>query len=107
VRLSDPQLAQTLRESANIRLAVSLPAMAAPAFVAALFGDRVEGVLRVGGRLLMVVELGVQAGDPCLDGQAVQAAAIDYGLVPVAVVGPDGPTRPRPLAHRLSPGDPV
>ena len=61
VRLSDPHLAQTLRESANVRLALSLPAMAAPAFVAALFGDRVQGVFRVGSRLLMVVELAVQA----------------------------------------------
>jgi Trk K+ transport system NAD-binding subunit len=105
VRLSDPHLAQTLRESANVRLALSLPAMAAPAFVAALFGDRVQGVFRVGGRLLMVVELAVQAGDPCLDGQTVRAAAIDYGLAPVAVAGPDGEPRPEVHGHRLRPND--
>src|SRR5262249_60689541 len=61
VRLSDPHLAQTLRESANVRLALSLPAMAAPAFVAALFGDRVQGVLPVGGRTPIVGELVGQA----------------------------------------------
>jgi len=105
VRLSDPHLAQTLRESANVRLALSLPAMAAPAFVAALFGDRVQGVFRVGGRLLMVVELAVQAGDPCLDGQTVRASAIDYGLLPVAVCGPNGASPPEPHAHRLGPND--
>src|SRR5262245_3506519 len=41
VRLSDPQLADALRDAANVRLALSIPALAAPAFVAALFGDRV------------------------------------------------------------------
>ncbi|HTK78182.1 MAG TPA: NAD-binding protein [Gemmataceae bacterium] len=105
VRLSDPHLAQTLRESSNVRLALSLPAMAAPAFVAALFGDRVQAVFRVGGRLLMVVELAVQAGDPCLDGQTVRAAAIDYALMPVSVAGPDGAPRPEPHSHRLGPDD--
>jgi len=105
VRLSDPHLAQTLRESANVRLALSLPAMAAPAFVAALFGDRVQGVFRIGGRLLMVVELLVQAGDPCLDGQTVRAAGIDYGLLPVAVCGTDGTSRADAHGHRLGPND--
>jgi Trk K+ transport system NAD-binding subunit len=105
VRLSDPHLAQTLRESSNVRLALSLPAMAAPAFVAALFGDRVQAVFRVGGRLLMVVELAVQAGDPCLDGQTVRTAAIDYALMPVSVAGPDGAPRPEPHSHRLGPDD--
>ena len=38
--------------------------LASASFVAALFGDRVQAVFRVGGRLLMVVELAVQAGDP-------------------------------------------
>src|SRR5437764_3843582 len=63
VRLSDAQLAETLREGANVRLALSVPGLAAPAFVAALLGDRVQCVLRVDGRLLMVVEVTVPAGD--------------------------------------------
>ncbi|HEV3444182.1 MAG TPA: NAD-binding protein, partial [Gemmataceae bacterium] len=41
LNMTDPQLAQMLRESANVRLALSIPALAAPAFVAALFGERV------------------------------------------------------------------
>src|SRR5262249_59180511 len=63
LRLSDPHLAQTLREAARIRLALSVPALAAPAFVAALFGDRVLSVFLVGDHLLAVVDVLVQAED--------------------------------------------
>src|SRR5262249_33624799 len=38
-------------------------------------------------------------------GQTVRAAAIDYGLLPVAVYGPDVQPRPEPHAHRLGPSD--
>ncbi len=105
VRLSDPGLAEMLRESANVRLALSVPALAAPAFVAALFGDRVQCVVRVGGRLLMVVDLAVPEGDPCVDGQSVRAVAVDYGLLPVAVTGADGKLADQLLAHRLAAGE--
>src|SRR5207253_9480464 len=64
VRLSDPQLAQTLREAANVRLALSIPELAAPAFVAALFGDRVRSVFFVEERLLAVVDVVAHAHDP-------------------------------------------
>ena len=47
-RLYQPQLAQTLREGANIRLALDIPALAAPSFVAALFGGRVLSVTGLG-----------------------------------------------------------
>jgi Trk K+ transport system NAD-binding subunit len=104
VRLSDTHLAQTLREAANIRFALSIPALAAPAFVAALFGDRVQSVFLVAGRLLAAVELTVAAGD-CLDGESARAAAIDYGLMPVALTAADGQPRSELLAHRLGPGD--
>jgi Trk K+ transport system NAD-binding subunit len=85
VRLSDSHLAQTLREAANVRLALSIPSLAAPAFMAALFGDRVQNVFLVGGRLLAVVELVVQPDDPFLRGQSVGALAIDYRLLPVSL----------------------
>jgi Trk K+ transport system NAD-binding subunit len=107
VRLSDAQLAETLREGANVRLALSVPGLAAPAFVAALLGDRVQCVLRVDGRLLMVIELTVPAGDAILDGQSVRAVAVDYGLVPVAVTGTDGALVEQPLTRRLAAGDRV
>jgi Trk K+ transport system NAD-binding subunit len=105
LRLSDAQLAETLREGASIRLALSVPALAAPAFVAALLGDRVQCVLRVAGRLLMVVELSVPAGETMLDGQSVRAVAVDYGLMPVAVTSAEGVVIERTLEHRLSAGD--
>ena len=62
--LSDPQLAQMLRDAANVRLAVSVPALAAPAFVAGLFGDRVLSVFLVRDRLLAVIDLVIQDDDP-------------------------------------------
>jgi Trk K+ transport system NAD-binding subunit len=105
VRLSDPQLAEALREAANVRLALSIPALAAPAFVAALFGDRVLSAVRIGSKLVLVVELAVPPGDLCLDGQAVAAVAQEFGLVPVAVFGNDGKPDAAPLDHRLNPGE--
>src|SRR5260370_39703909 len=48
---TDHQLAQLLRDAANVRLAVSVPALAAPAFVAGLFGDRVPSVFVTQERL--------------------------------------------------------
>jgi Trk K+ transport system NAD-binding subunit len=105
VRLADTHLAQTLREAANIRLALSTSALAAPAFLAALFGDRVQNIFLVHGRVLAVVELVVHADDPYLEGQAVRALAIDYGLLPVALTGSDGIERPQPLHQRLGVGD--
>jgi Trk K+ transport system NAD-binding subunit len=63
LRLYDTNLAQTLREAANIRLALSIPALAAPAFVAALFGDQVSTIFLVCGRLLAVQEIGVHEND--------------------------------------------
>jgi len=105
LRLTDPKLAQTLREAANVRLAVSIPDLAAPAFLAVLLGDRVRGVFLVAGRLLVAVEVVVPAGDSLLAGQAVRALAIDYALVPVNLPGPDKAPRPQPLNARLGAGD--
>jgi Trk K+ transport system NAD-binding subunit len=105
LRLTDPNLARTMREAANVRLAVSIPDLAAPAFLAALLGDRVRGVFLVAGRLLVVVELVVPADDAFLAGQSVRALAIDYGLVPVHLVGTDKAPRAQPLNARLGTGD--
>jgi Trk K+ transport system NAD-binding subunit len=105
LRMTDPQLAQTLRETANIRLALALPSLAAPAFVAALFGDRVQSVFLVEGKLLAAVELAVQEGDAYLDGQSVRALAVDYHLLPVCLVSTDKQIKMDPLLARLQPGD--
>jgi Trk K+ transport system NAD-binding subunit len=103
--LSDPQLAQMLRDAANVRLAVSLPALAAPAFVAALYGDRVQSVFLVRERLFAVIDLVVQETDALLTGESVRAVAVDYRLLPVAVLPATGPPPNPLLAARLSPGD--
>src|SRR5262249_23490457 len=71
VRLTDPNLADALRTNANIRFALSVPALAAPAFVAGLFGDRVLGVCLVRGRLLAVLDLMIGPQDAALIGSTV------------------------------------
>jgi Trk K+ transport system NAD-binding subunit len=84
VRLVDDALAEMLREVVDVRLAVSLPALAAPAFVAALYGDRVQSIFRLGRTVVAGVEFTVRPNDPCLNGQSMSALAIDYGLIPIA-----------------------
>jgi Trk K+ transport system NAD-binding subunit len=101
----DPNLAQMLRQGANIRFAVSVPALAAPAFLAGLFGGRVLSVFLVSDRLLAVINLVIQERDPFV-GQSVRAVAVDYRVAPVALI-PSGSATPsrQPLAARLGAGD--
>ncbi|HEV3204073.1 MAG TPA: NAD-binding protein, partial [Gemmataceae bacterium] len=105
VRLNDPLLCETLRDEANIRLALSIPNLAAPAFVAALFGDRVLSVFLVKGRLMAAIELQVQGDDPFLAGHSVRALAIDYGLMPVHLRGADHLATVNIMDHHLNSGD--
>jgi Trk K+ transport system NAD-binding subunit len=106
VRLTDPDFAQAVREAARIRFAMSVPALAAPAFAAALYGDRVQTLVSVGGRTLAVVELAVQPNDPCLHETSLVAAMVDYRLLPVAVSGQEPfAVRGIPHGYRLKDGD--
>jgi Trk K+ transport system NAD-binding subunit len=105
VLMTDPSLAQTLRDAANVRLALSVPALAAPAFLAALFGDRVLSTFLVNGRLLGVADLVVQPQDSVLSGQLLRGVALDYRFLPVAVLSADGDLQPEPMRVRLRPGD--
>lgn len=103
--LNDPQFAQMLRDAAGVRLAVSEPALAAPAFLAGLFGDRVESVFFVRERLFAVIDLIISEED-ALAGAAIRAVAVDYRLLPVGLIRKDGASPPRPLlAGRLQAGD--
>jgi Trk K+ transport system NAD-binding subunit len=104
VRLTDPQFAQAVREAADIRNAVSVPALAAPAFAAALFGDRVQTLVTAAGRTLVVVEFAIQEDDPCLDGKSLRAAVADYRFLPLALAGHDLHAA-LSRGHRLKPGD--
>jgi Trk K+ transport system NAD-binding subunit len=102
VRLSDAQFADVMRTAANIRYAASIPSLAAPAFAAALFGDRVQTLITTDGHTLIVVELVVQEDDPCLNGQSLRAAVVDYRFLPVALNAEE----PSAVAERrLKPGD--
>lgn len=85
VRLSDPEFAEAVRDAADIRLALSIPALAAPAFAAALFGDRVHTLVTAAGQPLAVVEITVQDDDACLSGPSLRTAAIDYKFLPLAL----------------------
>ena len=102
VRLTEPAFAEAVREGAEIKHAVSIPALAAPAFAAALFGDRVHTLITAAGRTLVVVELVIQVDDPCLAGKALRAAASDYRLLPLALNGTGTEGIPD---HMLKPGD--
>ena len=107
VRMADPHLAKTLREAANVRLAFSTSTLAAPAFVAALFGDRVQNILLIHGQVLAAVDLVVQADDPTMAGQTMRALAVDYRLLPITL-RPEGQTLlAHPAEYRLRPGDRV
>lgn len=101
VRLTEPALAQTLRETANVRFAVSIPALVAPAFAAAVFGDRVQSVFLVGSRLLAAVELAIDRSDPRpLDGRTIGELVDGYGLLPVLLRHADGALR-QPLPDQI------
>ncbi len=102
--MADPQLAQMLRDAANIRLAVSVPALAAPAFLAALYGDKVQSVFLVRDRLLAVIDLLIQENDP-LAGQKVHAVSQAYRLLPAAVIPVSGEQANGSMPVQLTAGD--
>jgi Trk K+ transport system NAD-binding subunit len=89
VRLVDPQFAEAVRDAAAIRHAISVPALAAPAFAAAVYGDTVQTLFTVAGRTLVVIDLIVNDADDHLNGQSLRALVLDYGLLPIALPGHD------------------
>lgn len=84
VRVTDAEFAQAARDAANIRFALSPPALAAPAFATALLGDRVQAMLYVGTRTLAVVELVADPGDQLTD-RTIHELMVDYHLLPVGL----------------------
>lgn len=101
--LNDPQLAQMLRDAAGIHLAVSAPALSAPAFVAGLFGDRVVSVFLLRERLYAVLDLRIDASEPFV-GQSVRTVAVDYRLLPLDLLR-GGAEALSFLGQRLQVGD--
>jgi Trk K+ transport system NAD-binding subunit len=80
VRMNDPDLAASTREAADIRYAVSPPALAAPAFAAALFGERIQALIAVGTRHFAVVELQADAGEQ-ITGRTPDALSQEWNLL--------------------------
>jgi Trk K+ transport system NAD-binding subunit len=89
VRLSEPQFAEAVRDAANITNAVSVPALAAPAFVAAVYGDRMQALVTTSGCTLVVMDLVVTDPEDHLYGKSLRAFALDYALLPVGLAGHD------------------
>ena len=87
VRLTEPDFAEAVRTATGLTLAASTSTIAAPAFAAALSGDRVRLLIPTAGRTLAAVELIVRDGDGCLNGVPLAAAMLDYEFLPVALAG--------------------
>jgi Trk K+ transport system NAD-binding subunit len=102
--LADPELARMLREAADVRYALSVPMLAAPAFLACLYGDRVLSVFQMRERLFAAIDLLIQPGDPFVD-HSVRAMSVDYHLQAVALLPVQGPPPSPLLAGRLTAGD--
>jgi Trk K+ transport system NAD-binding subunit len=82
--ISEPTMAALLCQATAVELALSVPALVAPAFMAALFGDRVLTVVLVRGEPLAVVDLDVRPGDP-LAGRSTTDLAKTYRMLPLGV----------------------
>ncbi|MGF1579093.1 MAG: potassium channel family protein [Gemmataceae bacterium] len=129
---SDPKLEELLHKATNIRNGVSIPTVAAPAFVAGLFGDRVQTIFQIRERLFAVIDILVhlEEGEHGIDsatgaltfasssvsmsslatqffGQPVLVLAMDYQLIPLAVLPADPELTPpaNPMTAKLGPGD--
>lgn len=105
VRLTDPYLARTLREAAHVRLALSIPELSAPAFVASLYGNEVHGLFQVEERLLAVYELHARAADPGLVGPPLTALAATHRFVLVCRQDAKGAELPLAPEQPLCPGE--
>src|SRR5262249_27851869 len=104
VRVIEPTLARTLRQAANIKFALSIPELAAPAFVASLFGDRVRGMVLAEGRMLMVYDLRVRDHDGLFLAKPLRELSADFHFVPVHWATKAG-TRALALEDQLAAGD--
>jgi Trk K+ transport system NAD-binding subunit len=89
VRLIDPQFAEAVRDAADIKHAISVPALAAPAFAAAVYGDRVQTLVTAAGHTLVVIDLYVNDDADHLHGKSLRALVLDYALLPISLSGHD------------------
>lgn len=84
VRLAETTLAATAREAAGVRLALSLPDLVGPAFLAGLLGERVLTLFLLDSRFVAVLELSIIENDPLVN-RSLRSLQIDYNIIPVAL----------------------
>jgi Trk K+ transport system NAD-binding subunit len=104
VRIIDPVLARTLREAANVRHAISIPELAAPAFTAALFGDQVRSLVMAKGRLLAAYDIIVEPGETELLSRTLLEIGREFKCVAIQWLR-SGQAISLDPAGRPSPGD--
>jgi Trk K+ transport system NAD-binding subunit len=100
VLMTDPSMAEMMRKAARVELALSVPLLAAPSFLAALFGDRVLTVVMVKRHLLAVLDLVVHPDEP-LARMPLEQAAATYRFCPIAVL----PGKVKEATRALSAGE--
>ena len=106
VRLTDPDFAQAAREAADLRYAVSPPQLAAPVFAAAVFGDKVLSLARVGRRTVAVAEVLIEPHEVAVLDKTIHELMIDYKFLPLGVSGqPPFAEAGIATAYRLKAGD--
>ena len=105
VRLTDPHLAMTLRQAANVRLALSIPELSAPAFVASLYDNEVYGLFQVEGRIFAVYELTIRSSQSPLVQSTLRELTTAYGFLTVHHCDALGNERPMRAENILTAGD--
>jgi Trk K+ transport system NAD-binding subunit len=87
LRMFDPDLAARVERTTGIYLSRSVSALAAPAFVAAIFGRRTEAVLPVGAEVLQIVDLTAEKTiDVRTLEETCQARVVAVGATPFPVL---------------------
>ena len=106
VRLADPDFAQAMREAVGLKYAMSTPSLAAPAFAAALLGDRVQSMVTVGQKTMAICEVVIQPGDADLVDHPLQELIVDYRFLPIGIAGqPTFAESGIPKSYRMKAGD--
>ncbi|MCI0739186.1 MAG: NAD-binding protein [Gemmataceae bacterium] len=105
VRMNDTNLAESLRKTAKIRLALSVPELAAPAFLAGLFGDRVRSIFLAEGQLLAVADVTVQEDEHILLENPLGELGRMFRFTPVHRAGPNRHAKSMQAEDKLAAGD--
>ncbi len=104
VRVGDNVLAETVRQAASVKLALSVAELAAPAFVAGLLGDRVQSMFLMAGRLVAVLETAISTEEKRFLGMPLRKIAEQHRFVPIALTDTDGKVAEPDLDKPLEPG---